>query len=168
MILNHRAFLSPIGWILMASTQKGICMVQLLSDEDMRQLGPGFTLGGPGTGQCPFLKQAEAVLIDYLTQGSPIPPDMPLDLTSATPFQLSVWNALRQIPHGETRTYTQVALSLGKPKSARAVAQACAKNPVAILVPCHRVVPSNGGVGGYSAGVHMKKALLELEAEGSG
>ncbi len=133
----------------------------------MLKLGPCFTLGGLLGEDCPFLNQAETVLIDYLTQGCPIPPDLPLDLTSATPFQLSVWNALRQIPHGETRTYAEVALSLGKPKSARAVAGACAKNPVAILVPCHRVVASNGGLGGYSAGVHIKKALLELEAEGT-
>ncbi len=142
-------------------------MVQLSNHEDMMGLGPGFASGGFPGDDCPFLNQAETVLIDYLSEGTPVPPGMPLDLTSATPFQLSVWNALRQIPHGETRTYAEVALTMGKPKSFRAVAGACAKNPVAILIPCHRVVASNGGLGGYSAGVHIKRALLELEVKGN-
>jgi O-6-methylguanine DNA methyltransferase len=87
----------------------------------------------------------------------------PLDLASGTSFQREVWQFLLAIPAGEVRTYRDVALALDRPGSSRAVGQACGANPIAVLVPCHRVIASNGALGGYSAGLTWKRRLLELE-----
>ena len=88
--------------------------------------------------------------------------DLPLDI-QATAFQWQVWEALAAIPYGSTRTYAEVAAAIGRPEAARAVARACAANPVALAIPCHRVVPSAGGVGGYRWGASRKEALLAAE-----
>lgn len=88
--------------------------------------------------------------------------DLPLDLRG-TPFQRAVWAALRQIPPGRTETYAEVATRIGHPRAARAVARACAANPVALAVPCHRVVPASGGSGGWRWGADRKRALLAKE-----
>jgi len=94
--------------------------------------------------------------------GDPPRVDVPLDL-HATVFQRRVWDALRVIPRGETRTYTEIAEIVGAPGAARAVARACATNPVALVVPCHRVIRGDGGLAGYRWGVARKSALLERE-----
>jgi methylated-DNA-[protein]-cysteine S-methyltransferase len=86
-----------------------------------------------------------------------------LDFSFATPFQRQVWEATRLIPYGETRSYGWVARQIGKPLAARAVGQAVGKNPFLIVVPCHRVIASDGGLGGFGGGLEMKRALLELE-----
>lgn len=90
---------------------------------------------------------------------------MQLNKLNGTKFQVKVWKELLKIPSGETRTYKEIAILIGSPNSARAVANACAKNPYTILVPCHRVIRSDGSLGGYSArgGVNKKKKLLEQE-----
>ena len=88
--------------------------------------------------------------------------DLPLDV-QATAFQWQVWQALAAIPYGETRTYGEVAASIGRPRAVRAVARACATNPVALAIPCHRVLPAAGGTGGYRWGAARKKALLSTE-----
>ena len=90
-------------------------------------------------------------------------PGIPLDLRG-TPFQRAVWTALREIPPGRTQTYGQVAARIGRPGAARAVARACAANPVALLVPCHRVVRADGNLSGYRWGVERKRQLLERES----
>jgi methylated-DNA-[protein]-cysteine S-methyltransferase len=87
-----------------------------------------------------------------------------LDLSRATAFQREVWEITRLIPYGETRSYTRVAEQIGKPRAARAVGQALARNPLPIIIPCHRVVASDGRLGGYSMGLEIKKYLLHLEA----
>jgi O-6-methylguanine DNA methyltransferase len=87
----------------------------------------------------------------------------PLDLAAGTPFQRKVWAALRQIPAGQTESYGQLAAALGAPKAARAVGSACGANPVPLFIPCHRVVPSGGGLGGFSGGLHWKRRLLASE-----
>jgi AraC family transcriptional regulator of adaptative response/methylated-DNA-[protein]-cysteine methyltransferase len=92
--------------------------------------------------------------------------DLPLDVR-ATAFQMKVWNKLRQIPRGETRSYGEVAREIGEPGAVRAVARACASNPIALAVPCHRVVRSDGGLAGYRWGMERKKKLLERERESS-
>jgi AraC family transcriptional regulator of adaptative response/methylated-DNA-[protein]-cysteine methyltransferase len=92
----------------------------------------------------------------------PVALELPLDVR-ATAFQRRVWEALRQIPRGQTRTYAQIAEKIGQPTAVRAVARACATNPVAIVVPCHRVIGSDGSLTGYRWGVERKKKLLELE-----
>lgn len=86
-----------------------------------------------------------------------------LDLSKATPFQRRVWQAARLIPYGETRTYTWLAAQVGNSSAARAVGQALGRNPLPIIIPCHRVLASNGGLGGFSGGVEMKRLLLTLE-----
>src|SRR5206468_7076539 len=89
---------------------------------------------------------------------------LPLDI-QATAFQRRVWEYLKAIPYGSTRSYSQVARDIGEPKATRAVARACATNPVALAIPCHRVVRENGDLGGYRWGLERKKALLEKEGD---
>jgi len=91
---------------------------------------------------------------------------LPLDIR-ATAFQRRVWTALQRIPFGETRSYSEVAKAIGKPTAARAVARACATNPVAVAIPCHRVVRESGEMGGYRWGMERKEALLEMESAGN-
>jgi AraC family transcriptional regulator of adaptative response/methylated-DNA-[protein]-cysteine methyltransferase len=105
-------------------------------------------------------KQIEAILAAMTDH--PAAADIPLDVR-ATAFQARVWQALRQIPRGETRSYAQLAEAIGQPSAVRAVARACASNPVAIAVPCHRVIGSDGSLTGYRWGVDRKKTLLDLE-----
>jgi len=88
----------------------------------------------------------------------------PLDLAAGTPFQRKVWAALRLIPAGQTESYGQLAAALGAPKSARAVGNACGANPIPLLIPCHRVLPSGGGLGGFSGGLRWKRLLLAQES----
>ena len=90
-----------------------------------------------------------------------------LDFSFATPFQRQVWRATRLIPYGETRSYGWVARHIGKPQAARAVGQALGRNPFLIVVPCHRVIASDGGMGGFGGDLEMKQALLELEKPGT-
>jgi AraC family transcriptional regulator of adaptative response/methylated-DNA-[protein]-cysteine methyltransferase len=89
---------------------------------------------------------------------------LPLDVR-ATAFQRRVWEALRRVPYGSTRSYAQVARAIGHPTATRAVARACAMNPAALVIPCHRVVRADGGLGGYRWGIERKRALLERERE---
>lgn len=89
--------------------------------------------------------------------------NVPLDLSEGTAFQQKVWRTLRDIPYGQTWTYADIARKIGKPKSSRAVGDACRKNPVPIILPCHRVIGSNGSMTGFGGGVNLKKRLLKLE-----
>ena len=110
-----------------------------------------------------FVKQARHQLQQYAA-GKRIRFTMPLDLASGTKFQQSVWKVLRKIPYGETRSYAWVARQIGNPKATRAVGAACGANPVLLCVPCHRVVASDGALGGFSCGLSLKRQLLKLEA----
>lgn len=114
----------------------------------------------------PLLDRLELQLEEY-ARGKRREFDLPLRLVG-TPFQTQVWEQLRQIPYGETRSYGQIAAALGRPKASRAVGAACGKNPILLLVPCHRVVGRDGSLTGFSAegGISMKKALLRLEEQG--
>lgn len=106
-------------------------------------------------------KLAASLVALVETPGTP-PPDLAIEL-EGSPFETAVWRALQQIPAGETRSYAAIARALGRPTAARAVARACARNPLALLVPCHRVVRGDGGLGGYRWGVARKRALLARE-----
>ncbi len=153
---------SPIGAVLVGATDRGVCTVTLGAQaadlvRSLRREFPGATFVEDAHTLRPWLRQ-----IVNAIQGRTAAADVPLDVR-ATAFQWQVWTALRTIPPGETRTYAEVAASLGRRGSARAVARACAANPVAIAVPCHRVVPAAGGVGGYRWGARRKADLLARE-----
>ena len=150
-----------LGRLLIASTSRGLCSV-ILGDSDAeltRELRSQFPAAKITSD--PGLDHALAQVISQFTE-HPAALDLPLDLR-ATAFQMRVWEALRRIPRGETRTYAQVAQSLGRPTAVRAVARACATNPVAVVIPCHRVIGSNGKATGYRWGIERKEKLLKLE-----
>jgi AraC family transcriptional regulator, regulatory protein of adaptative response / methylated-DNA-[protein]-cysteine methyltransferase len=152
---------SPLGQILIAATGKGLCSVVLAATEketfaQLQQQFPAADLQ-PRPDLAPMLNQVLSQLTEH-----PAALDLPFDLR-ATAFQMRVWQALRTIPRGETRTYAQLAKEIGQPTAVRAVARACATNPVAIVVPCHRVIGSNGTLTGYRWGLDRKKRLLEIE-----
>lgn len=115
----------------------------------------------------------EALLLTVITQleqylsGERQQFDIALDWSLGTPFQQSVWRALQQIPYGQTISYAQLAQNIGKPTAYRAVANANGKNPFSIIIPCHRVVASDGGLGGYTGGVDKKRLLLDIEQKQS-
>ena len=111
-------------------------------------------------------RQTLAELAEYLA-GRRRQFTIPLDL-EGTPFQLQVWNALLRIPFGETRSYGEIARAIGRPKAARAVGMANHSNPIAIIVPCHRVIAGDGSLGGYAGGLGMKSLLLQLESSANG
>ena len=155
----------PFGSVLVAATGRGVCAVRLgdqpeLEAELAREF-PGATLERDDVGLGP----AVAAVVRSL-DGGPVP-DLPLDVR-ATAFRWRVWEVLRAIPRGQTRSYAQVAAAIGEPRAVRAVASACASNPVALLVPCHRVVRSDGTPGGYRWGPERKRALLDREAGSAG
>ncbi|MDE1152411.1 MAG: methylated-DNA--[protein]-cysteine S-methyltransferase [Micavibrio sp.] len=157
---------TPVGLLLMAATERGICAVELGDDAAMLVDGlqsefPAATLhkGAKGTGA--ELKQWMAALNEYL-QGRSALPKLPLDI-QGTAFQAQVWRYLQTIPMGKTRSYTDVAKAVGKPDAVRAVATACARNKIALLIPCHRVISSSGKLAGYRWSLPRKKQLLELE-----
>jgi AraC family transcriptional regulator of adaptative response/methylated-DNA-[protein]-cysteine methyltransferase len=157
---------SPIGMILVAWTDRGLCSVRVGDTRSaviasLRAEFPNGSLA-QADGLSPF---AEAML-EHVTGARP-EIDLPLDIR-ATAFQLRVWRALRQIPYGETRSYSEVAESIGAPRAARAVARACATNPVALAIPCHRVVRNDGSLGGYGFGVERKEVLLATERRAAG
>ena len=153
---------SPLGRMLVAATARGLCSVAFADTDDelLAQLQASF----PKAELKPLereLSYAVEALLSLMTE-HPAAADLPLDVR-ATAFQQRVWRELRQIPRGETRTYTQVAEALDSPTSVRAVAAACAANPLAVLVPCHRVLGKSGALTGYRWGVERKRQLLAAE-----
>ena len=153
---------SPLGRLLVAATEKGVCKVSLGdSDADLQaDLQRHYHAATLRQGESGF--QAWVIAIVAYLKGRRTTLALPIDVR-ATAFQWQVWEALQKIPYGSTRSYAEVAASLGRPKAARAVANACANNPVALVTPCHRVVRGDGSLGGYRWGLARKRALLELE-----
>ena len=154
-----------VGQMLVAATDRGLCSVQLGDEAEalraqLRDEFPAAELDEKRDAR-QRLGPWVAALQRHL-EGREPHLDLPLDIR-ATSFQLQVWRALRAIPYGETRTYAEVARSIGKPKAVRAVASACAANRTALAIPCHRVIRSDGGLGGYRWGVDRKEALLTTE-----
>ncbi len=153
----------PLGRLLIAATEKGICAVSLGDSDAVLETAlhseyPAAEIQRDGV----ELSQWVSTLLNHLNGQQP-QLDLPIDV-QATAFQWRVWQALRAIPYGSTRSYGQVAQALGDPKATRAVARACASNPVAIVVPCHRVVREDGKLGGYRWGLERKQRLLAQEA----
>jgi len=153
---------SPLGAVLVALTAKGICAVRIGEDPEAlaESLKREFSAAELIKEQEPFKGWIQS-LVNYLAGTGPWPL-LPYAV-KATAFQRKVWDYLRRIPAGETRNYSEVANSIGKPGAFRAVARACAANPAAIVVPCHRIIPKTGGMGGYRWGAGKKEALLKLE-----
>jgi AraC family transcriptional regulator of adaptative response/methylated-DNA-[protein]-cysteine methyltransferase len=155
---------SPLGRMLIAATEKGICSIQFADSDGELQQGL--------MREFPFAvrRRDDAALAEWKTSlarlinGQESHPSLPLDIR-ATAFQRRVWEYLQKIPRGETRSYSAVAKKIGMPKATRAVARACATNPVAVAIPCHRVVREGGELGGYRWGVERKERLLEMEKE---
>lgn len=127
----------------------------------LTRLAPGAVVLGGENRPDAVSNAAASQLQEYLA-GRRRVFDLPL-APAGTPFQKEVWRALELVPYGETRTYSQVAEAIGRPGAARAVGGACNANPLPIFIPCHRVVPASGGVGGYAFGLRMKEYLLRLE-----
>ena len=162
MRITYAMMPSAIGVILIASTENGVCAVKIGSSEaalaaDLKREFPAAEIHADSKVRSEWTKA-----IARHVRGDAPSLDLPIDVR-ATAFQWKVWRALQRIPYGETRAYAEVAKSIGKPKAVRAVARACATNPVALVVPCHRVVPSAGGIGGYRWGSDCKERLISTE-----
>ena len=146
---------SPVGNLRLVASAKGLREVHMSAKPPAPPVGaardPAATARYTGALQRYFAGDVRAL------------DKIPLDVTQGTPFQRQVWDALRTIPYGETRSYAWLAAAVGRPGAARAVGQANGANPVGIVVPCHRVVSADGGIGGYAGGVAAKQALLALE-----
>ena len=153
---------SPLGSVLVASTDRGVCAVSLQesdegAEESLRARFRKAKIDRDDEALKPALNSVLARIA-----GQKLDSALPLDL-QGTEFQREVWNQLLSIPPGSTCSYLDVAQAINRPKATRAVAQACGANPVAVVVPCHRVVMSDGSLGGYSGLPGVKKALLAAE-----
>ena len=155
---------TALGTALVATTQRGICMVELgddvvLLEAKLRAEFPRAQLQRVDVGRDEFLApRLQAVAARLAGQHGEVSVDL-----IGTAFQKKVWDALMKIPQGETRSYAELAVQLGQPNAARAVASACARNRVAIVVPCHRVIRGDGSLGGYRWGLPLKQQLLQRE-----
>ena len=162
-LISYTTAASPLGRLLIAATEQGVCAVRLGDDDvgleaSLREEFPVAQISRDDETLAGWVRP----ILAYLRGETPSP-DLPLHI-QATAFQRRVWEELRAIPYGGTRSYGEVAASMGQPTASRAVARACATNPVAMLIPCHRVVGAGGSLSGYRWGIWRKRALLELES----
>jgi AraC family transcriptional regulator, regulatory protein of adaptative response / methylated-DNA-[protein]-cysteine methyltransferase len=153
-------FRSALGMVLVAATQKGLCSLKLGDDPERLKglLAEEFPLGNLEENGLQELKQKILAFLEGETSLARVPLDI-----RGTVFQRRVWEALRRIPRGQTRTYSDIARAIGFPAAVRAVGSACGANPVALAVPCHRAVRTDGGLGGYAWGLERKQKLLAIE-----
>ena len=169
--IRYAAASSLFGWVIVGATERGICWLSLAAtkaaaEATLREEFPAATLRrDPSLSR--YVDQALETVsgapnLNQKSAALQVPAPQVLDLRG-TVFQLRVWQALRQIPRGQTRTYSQLARELGNPNATRAVARACALNRVSVLVPCHRVVGVSGSLTGYRWGVERKELLLKAE-----
>jgi len=168
-ILWEEMLPTPLGPLWLAFTAKGLRWVHFQSP--MPPIGPVWPVDGRESGLTDQLRrwrqEAGAALDRYFSGQPETFSHLTLDL-QGTPFQLQVWEALRQIAFGSVTTYQALAQAVGRPRGARAVGAALRANPLPIILPCHRVVGSHGDLGGYSAGQHVKRELLSLERQATG
>ena len=156
--IRWTTFDSPLGQMLIAATSKGICRLTFDDSEDsLRRLFPNATVVRDEGGLKELVEGALAAIERPLAA-----PDLPIDV-AGTAFQEAVWRELRKIPAGETRSYAEIAAAIGQPKAVRAVGTANGDNHVAVLIPCHRVIRSDGSLGGYAGGLDRKRKLLAAE-----
>lgn len=157
---------SPLGKLLIAGTDRGLCAITFGDNEEELERAlphefPAAELHGDASG----LSDGVRAIIEHLRGRQP-QLALPLNI-QATAFQWRVWQELMKIPYGKTRSYSEVARAIGQPKAVRAVARACATNPVPIVIPCHRVIRRDGSLGGYGGGIGRKIKLLEQERKGA-
>jgi len=158
----YASFDSPLlKKVFVASTEKGVCMVDFLTSEkaflkELRRLFPGEIVRDDQKNKA-VLSQLKKYLKGELQRF-----DCPLDF-GGTPFEKKVWSELAKIPYGQTRSYKEIAQAIGHSKAFRAVGNANGKNPLPLIIPCHRVIESNGGLGGFGHGIKVKKQLLDFE-----
>ena len=157
--IRYTSIDSPIGKILVAQSDKGLTHIRFASSSKPE----------PPLEHWQYVKQLKTEAIDQIRayfKGTLRDFSISLDL-DGTPFQLKVWKALQKIPYGETISYCELARRIGQPKAVRAVGGANGRNPIPLVVPCHRVIGSNGSLTGYGSGLHIKSTLLELEKKHS-
>ena len=164
--ITYAATDTSVGKLLLAATDRGLCFVQLGGSERelvarLRREYPAADLFAMGESSSPAFAAWMEALRRHVEEGRPHG-DLPVDVR-ASAFQQRVWTFLQSIPWGETRSYAQVAAGIGAPRSTRAVARACASNPVAVAIPCHRVIRGDGALSGYRWGVERKRKLLARE-----
>ena len=164
--ISHAASRTPLGFVMIGATDRGICFIQFGDSE--KKLGqqlvaeyPHATHTAMPSAQAATFATWMRALSAYL-EGSTRALELPLDVRG-TAFQMLVWRYLQTIPYGEVQSYTEVARGIGQPTAARAVAQACASNTIALAIPCHRVIRGNGELGGYRWGLARKRTLLDRE-----
>jgi methylated-DNA-[protein]-cysteine S-methyltransferase len=169
MTIYYNYFTSPIGTIYMAFSPKGICRISFNKQREegfcqklRNRFKANITLD-PGLG-----KEVKNDILSYLAGEKKIFAEYELDTSQGTYFHRQVWGEVKKITYGQTRSYQRIARQIGSPNAQRAVGQANGNNPIPLIIPCHRVVCSNGKLGGYSEGVHIKKELLELERLNTG
>ena len=160
--INYTIVASPLGRLLVAVTQRGVCAVRMgdtdaALEKDLRVEFPAATILRNDSA----LREPVQKILNHLTNKEP-QLNLPLDIR-ATAFQRQVWEQLRAIPYGQTVSYGEVAKALGKPGAVRAVGRACATNPVALVIPCHRVVREDQSLGGYRWGLERKQKLIDRE-----
>ena len=156
--IRWTTFDSPLGTMLIAATAKGICRLTFNDSEaSLRRLFPNATIVKDDGGLRELVEGALAAIERPLAA-----PELPIDV-AGTAFQEAVWRELRKIPPGETRSYAEIAAAIGQPKAVRAVGTANGDNHVAVLIPCHRVIRSDGSLGGYAGGLERKRRLLDAE-----
>jgi AraC family transcriptional regulator of adaptative response/methylated-DNA-[protein]-cysteine methyltransferase len=165
--ISYVVLSTTLGWVLIAATDRGLCSLQLGDEagvlvEALEREFPAAVLTAVEAPYPEALRLWHEAIQGFVA-GRPIEAGLPLDVRG-TAFQASVWQYLQTIPSGETRSYQEVAAGIGKPTATRAVANACGRNPVALAVPCHRVIRGTGELGGYRWGVERKRLLLGLEA----
>jgi len=154
---------TPLGKMIAAAGPKGIYLLEFNGEESIENLkkNPDIHLINE---TCPYLDMLQEQLSEYFS-GNRKKFDIPLDMTG-TDFQKEVWAELLNIPYGETRSYAQQAASINKPRSVRAVANANGRNKIAIIIPCHRIIGTDGSLTGYNAGLEIKRQLLDIERSG--
>lgn len=159
---------TALGLIVMAATAKGVCFVQFGDTEKalvakLKEEFPKAELSVSSAKNAPELDVWIEALDQHISKGAPRP-DLPFDMRG-TAFQIKVWQFLLSIREGDVLSYGKLAANIGKPKAVRAVASACARNPIGVLIPCHRVLRGDGGLGGYRWGLERKRTLLDMERE---
>ena len=159
----YTLFKSPWGMTGIAATPKGLCQVvtRVKSEQSFTRYLRSVYLAEPIRNAAQLASYKKE--FDLYFKGRLNRFQSPLDINVGTPFQKKVWSKLKTIPYGTTQSYQSLAKSIGNPKASRAVGSANGKNPLSIVIPCHRVINKNGGLGGYTGGLNIKKHLLKLE-----